>query len=98
MNNLMSLYGVYLDIENQEVTSMVIAAVIAYLKSQKILYNVDYQKGDVCKVKRVVYVMETDTNLCKSICKDLQVIFPQLETVEDKVMLHAGLREGTYAI
>ena len=98
MNNLTSLYGVYLDIEDQKVTSMVIAAVTAYLKSQKILYKIDYQKGDVCKVKRVVYVMETDTNLCKSVCKDLKVIFPQLETVKDRVMLHSGLREGTYAV
>ena len=98
MNNLTSLYGVYLDIEDQKVTSMVIAAVTAYLKSQKILYKIDYQKGDVCKVKRVVYVMETNINLCKSVCKDLKVIFPQLETVKDRVMLHSGLREGTYAV
>jgi|TARA_A200000159_G_C7312403_1_gene335227 hypothetical protein len=98
MNNLTSLYGVYLDIENQEVTSMVIAAVTAYLKSQKILYKIDYQKGDVCKVKRVVYIMESTTNLQRSVCKDLRLIFPQLEIIEDDIMLHSELEEGTYAV
>ena len=98
MNNLMSLYGVYLDIEDQEVTSMVIAAVIAYLKSQKILYKIDYQKGDVCKVKRVVYIMESTTDLCKSVCKDLRIIFPQLEVIEDDIMLHSELEEGTHVV
>ena len=98
MSKITKMYGVFLDIKDQEVTSMVIAAVTAYLKSQKTLYKIDYQKGDVCKVKRVVYIMENNTNLCKSVSKNLQVIFPQLEIVVDDIVLHSELEEGNHVI